>query len=61
MPEQYRTILNLRALETAAVGGRPLMWLASLVARAPFAVLVEGGGLGADSAGPVANAFLRKL
>ncbi len=24
-----------------------------------FAVLVEGGGLGADSAGPVANAFLR--
>ncbi len=26
-----------------------------------FAVLVEGGGLGADSAGPVANAFLRKL
>ena len=26
-----------------------------------FAVLVEGGGLGADSAGPVANAFLRKI
>jgi cell division protein FtsI/penicillin-binding protein 2 len=26
-----------------------------------FAVLVEGGGLGADSAGPVANTFLRKL
>ncbi len=26
-----------------------------------FAVLVEGGGLGADSAGPVANAFLRNL
>ena len=26
-----------------------------------FAVLVEGGGLGADSAGPIANAFLRKL
>jgi hypothetical protein len=25
------------------------------------AVLVEGGGFGADSAGPVANAFLRKL
>ena len=24
-----------------------------------FAVLVEGGGLGADSAGPIANAFLR--
>ncbi len=34
MPEQYRTVLNLRALETAAVGGRPLMWLASLVALA---------------------------
>jgi hypothetical protein len=34
MPEQYRTILNLRALETAAVGGRPLLWLASLVALA---------------------------
>jgi cell division protein FtsI/penicillin-binding protein 2 len=26
-----------------------------------FAVLVEGGGFGADSAGPVANAFLHKL
>jgi Penicillin binding protein transpeptidase domain/NTF2-like N-terminal transpeptidase domain len=26
-----------------------------------FAVLVEGGGLGADSAGPIANAFLRNL
>jgi hypothetical protein len=26
-----------------------------------FAVLVEGGGTGADSAGPIANAFLRKL
>jgi Penicillin binding protein transpeptidase domain/NTF2-like N-terminal transpeptidase domain len=26
-----------------------------------FAVLVEGGGLGADSAGPVANAFLRNM
>ena len=25
-----------------------------------FAVLVEGGGLGANSAGPIANAFLRK-
>jgi Penicillin binding protein transpeptidase domain/NTF2-like N-terminal transpeptidase domain len=25
-----------------------------------FAVLVEGGGTGADSAGPIANAFLRK-
>ncbi len=26
-----------------------------------FAVLVEGGGTGADSAGPIANAFLRRL
>ena len=26
-----------------------------------FAVLVEGGGVGADAAGPVANAFLRNL
>jgi hypothetical protein len=26
-----------------------------------FAVLVEGGGFGADSAGPIANAFLRAL
>jgi Penicillin binding protein transpeptidase domain/NTF2-like N-terminal transpeptidase domain len=26
-----------------------------------FAVLVEGGGTGADSAGPIANAFLHKL
>jgi len=26
-----------------------------------FAVLVEGGGLGADSSGPIANAFLRRL
>lgn len=26
-----------------------------------FAVLVEGGGTGADSAGPIANAFLRQL
>ena len=27
----------------------------------PFAVLVEGGGTGADSAGPIANAFLRNV
>jgi cell division protein FtsI/penicillin-binding protein 2 len=26
-----------------------------------FAVLVEGGGYGANSAGPIANAFLRRL
>jgi hypothetical protein len=37
MPEQYRSILDLRALEAAAAGGRPLLWLASLAALA-FAV-----------------------
>ena len=37
MPEQYRSILDIRALEAAAAGGRPLMWLAALVALA-FAV-----------------------
>jgi hypothetical protein len=37
MPEQYRSIIDLRALEAAAAGGRPLIWLASLVALA-FAV-----------------------
>jgi hypothetical protein len=37
MPEQYRSIIDLRALEAAAVGGRPLLWLASLAALA-FAV-----------------------
>ena len=37
MPEQYRSILDLGALEAAAVGGRPLLWLASLAALA-FAV-----------------------
>ena len=37
MPEQYRSILDLRALEAAAIGGRPLLWLASLAALA-FAV-----------------------
>jgi hypothetical protein len=29
-PERYRSILDPRALEAAAVGGRPLLWLASL-------------------------------
>jgi hypothetical protein len=37
LPEQYRTILDLRALEAAAAGGRPLIWIASLAALA-FAV-----------------------
>ncbi|MEP6752872.1 MAG: hypothetical protein ABI959_09020 [Candidatus Dormiibacterota bacterium] len=34
MPEQYRSIVNLRALEKAAAGGRPVLWLATLVALA---------------------------
>ena len=37
VPEQYRSILNPRALEAAVAGGRPLLWLASLAALA-FAV-----------------------
>ncbi|HEY4913467.1 MAG TPA: hypothetical protein VIJ91_06090 [Candidatus Dormibacteraeota bacterium] len=37
LPEQYRSILDLRALEAAASSGRPLVWLASLAALA-FAV-----------------------
>ena len=37
VPDEYRSILNLRALEKAAAGGRPLLWLAALVALA-FAV-----------------------
>ncbi len=32
VPEQYRSIFNLRGLETAAAGGRPLLWLGMLVA-----------------------------
>jgi hypothetical protein len=34
VPEQYRSIVNARALEKAAAGGRPLLWLATLVALA---------------------------
>jgi hypothetical protein len=37
VPEQYRTILNLRELEAAAAGGRPVLWFGALVALA-FAV-----------------------
>jgi hypothetical protein len=37
VPEQYRSILNLRELELAAAGGRPVLWLFALVALA-FAV-----------------------
>jgi hypothetical protein len=32
VPEQYRSIVNPRALERAAAGGKPLLWLAVLVA-----------------------------
>lgn len=32
VPDQYRSLLNLRELELAATGGRPLLWLAALVA-----------------------------
>jgi len=34
VPEQYRSIVNPRALEKAAAGGRPLLWIAVLVALA---------------------------
>lgn len=37
MPDEYRSLLNLRALEAAAVAGRPVLWLGALVALA-FAV-----------------------
>jgi formate hydrogenlyase subunit 3/multisubunit Na+/H+ antiporter MnhD subunit len=37
VPEQYRSILSLRELETAASAGKPLLWLGALVALA-FAV-----------------------
>jgi len=37
VPDQYRSIVNLRGLEKAAAGGRPVLWLATLVALA-FAV-----------------------
>jgi hypothetical protein len=36
-------------------------WFIGFRGDLAFAVLVEGGGLGADSAGPIANSFLRKL
>jgi hypothetical protein len=34
VPDQYRSILNPRTLEKAASGGRPVLWLAALVALA---------------------------
>ena len=36
-------------------------WFAGYQGDLAFAVIVEGGGTGADKAGPVANAFLRGL
>jgi hypothetical protein len=36
-------------------------WLIGCRGDLAFAALVEGGGLGAGSAGPIARAFLRKL
>jgi hypothetical protein len=50
---------------TAQYGGGPDPpshgWFIGYQGDVAFAVLVEGGGYGADSAGPIANAFLRKL
>ena len=37
VPEQYRSIVNFKALEAAAAGGRPVLWFGALVALA-FAV-----------------------
>jgi hypothetical protein len=37
VPEQYRSILDIRELEQAAAGGKPALWLAALAALA-FAV-----------------------
>ena len=37
VPEQYRTIVSIRKLETAALAARPVLWLGALVALA-FAV-----------------------
>jgi hypothetical protein len=32
VPEQYRSLLNVRELERAATGGRPVLWLGALIA-----------------------------
>jgi cell division protein FtsI/penicillin-binding protein 2 len=36
-------------------------WFIGYRGNLAFAVLVEGGGVGADASAPIANAFLRKL
>ncbi len=35
-------------------------WFIGYRGNLAFAVIVEGGGFGASSAGPIANAFLRQ-
>jgi hypothetical protein len=34
VPDEYRSIVNFHALEKAAAGGRPVLWLATLIALA---------------------------
>lgn len=34
LPEQYRSLVDPRAIEAAVSGGRPVLWLASLAALA---------------------------
>jgi hypothetical protein len=34
VPEQYRSLVDVRAFELAAAGGRPILWLTALVALA---------------------------
>jgi len=50
---------------TAQYGTGPKLkshgWFVGYEGDIAFAVIVEGGGYGADSAGPVANAFLRRI
>jgi cell division protein FtsI/penicillin-binding protein 2 len=36
-------------------------WFVGYRGDLAFAVLVEGGGVGADASAPIANAFLRNL
>lgn len=45
----------------SAQNPRPHAWFIGYRGNVAFAVLVEGGGIGADQAGPIANAFLRGL
>jgi Penicillin binding protein transpeptidase domain/NTF2-like N-terminal transpeptidase domain/Penicillin-binding Protein dimerisation domain len=45
----------------SAQNPRAHAWFIGYRGNVAFAVLVEGGGIGADQAGPIANAFLRGL